>query len=78
VLWTPPADAWHSTAAGRFATGCGFSDYASLHAWSVGDTDDFWKRATDFTGMRWHDEPAAMRTGGEMPDVSWFPVVTLN
>ena len=35
-------------------------------------------RVTEFTGVRWHDEPAAMCTGSEMPDVSWFPGGTLN
>ena len=46
VLWTPPADAWTATAAGRFATAHGFDDYAALHAWSVDDLDGFWPAAT--------------------------------
>jgi acetoacetyl-CoA synthetase len=78
VLWTPPPDAWSTTAAGQFASGAGFADYASLHAWSVTDLEDFWRRATEFTGVRWHDEPAAMFKGGEMPAVTWFPGGTLN
>ena len=78
VLYEPPPDAWTATAAGRFATSCGFSDYASLHAWSIGDLDAFWRAATSFTGVRWHDPPTSMRRGDEMPGVSWFPGATLN
>ena len=78
VLWTPPADAWSTTTAGRFASAHGFTDYAALYAWSVGEIELFWRAATEFTGMRWHQPPAAMCTGSEMPDVSWFPGGTLN
>jgi acetoacetyl-CoA synthetase len=78
VLWTPDGDAWRTTAAGQFATRAGFDDYAALHAWSVGDPEAFWRQATEFTRVRWHDEPEAMRTGGEMPGVAWFPGGTLN
>ena len=78
VLWTPAGDAWSATAAGQFASAQGFADYAALHAWSVAETEDFWRRVTEFTGVRWHEEPAAMCTGSAMPDVSWFPGGTLN
>jgi acetoacetyl-CoA synthetase len=78
VLWTPDRAAWRTTAAGQFASRAGFGDYAALHAWSVGDLEAFWRQATEFTGVRWHDEPQAMRTGGEMPGVTWFPGGTLN
>ncbi len=63
VLWTPPADVWTATAAGRFATAQGFTDYASLHAWSVAERESFWRAATDFTGMRWHEAPRAICDG---------------
>jgi acetoacetyl-CoA synthetase len=78
VLWTPDRDAWRATAAGQFASRAGFSDYASLHSWSVEHPEAFWRQATEFTGVRWHDEPQAMRTRGEMPGVTWFPGGTLN
>ncbi len=74
----PDRDAWRATAAGQFASSAGFGDYASLHAWSIGDPEAFWRQATDFTGVRWHDEPEAMLSGGEMPGVTWFPGGTLN
>jgi acetoacetyl-CoA synthetase len=78
VLWTPDPDAWRTTAAGRFASRAGFDDYPALHAWSVNEPEAFWRQATEFTGVRWHDAPDAMRTGGEMPGVTWFPGGTLN
>ena len=78
VLWAPPADAWSATEAGRFASAHGFTDYPSLHAWSIDDGEGFWRAATEFTGVRWRERPAAMCVGDEMPDVSWFPGGTLN
>ena len=78
ILWTPAADAWAASAAGRFATAQGFDDYAALHRWSVGDLDGFWRAATSFTGVRWHDAPDRMLDGHQMPGVRWFPGATLN
>ena len=78
LLWTPPPDAWTATAAGRFATEHGFADYAALHRWSVTDLDGFWRAATAFTGVRWHDAPERMLEGEPMPGVRWFPGATLN
>jgi len=78
VLWTPPRDVWSTTAAGRFATEHGYADYGALHRWSVTETDEFWRAVTTFTGVRWHDQPTAMRSGATMPGVQWFPGATLN
>ena len=78
ILWSPPPDAWETTAAGRFATAHGYDDYAALHAWSVGDLEGFWRAVTEFTGVRWRDPPRAMLTADRMPGVSWFPGGTLN
>jgi acetoacetyl-CoA synthetase len=78
VLWTPADDVWSTTAAGQFASSQGYADYAALHAWSVTETEAFWRRVTEFTAVRWHEAPAAMCTGSEMPDITWFPGGTLN
>jgi acetoacetyl-CoA synthetase len=78
LLWAPPADAWSATAAGRFASAHGFTDYASLHAWSIDDREGFWRAATEFTGVRWRAQPVAMCAGDEMPGVTWFQGGTLN
>jgi acetoacetyl-CoA synthetase len=78
VLWAPSPDAWSASAAGRFASAHGFTDYPSLHTWSIADREGFWRAATEFTGVRWRERPAAMCVGDEMPDVSWFPGGALN
>ena len=78
VLWTPPADAWETTALGRFATQQGFDDFDTLIRWSIDELDDFWQASTDFTGVRWVTPPQAIRVGDTMPDVRWFPGATLN
>ncbi len=78
VLWTPPADVFETTAVGRFATANGLRDYAALHRWSVDELDEFWLRAAEFLGVRWHDRPTAARQGRQMPGVRWFPGATLN
>jgi acetoacetyl-CoA synthetase len=78
VLWTPPGDAWETTAMGRFARQQGIEDFAELIRWSVADVDRFWAASTEFTGVRWVAPPAAIREGDTMPGVRWFPGATLN
>ena len=78
VLWTPPADAWETTALGRFATEHGFDDFDALIRWSIDELDAFWQASTDFTGVRWTSPPQAIRVGDTMPDVRWFPGAALN
>jgi acetoacetyl-CoA synthetase len=78
VIWTPPDDAWETTALGRFATQQGFDDFAELIRWSIDDVDAFWLASTEFTGVRWTSLPAAIREGDVMPGVRWFPGGTLN
>ena len=78
MLWTPPDDAWQTTALGRFATEHGFDDFAALIRWSIDDLDGFWRASTEFTGVRWVSPPEAIRDGDTMPDVRWFPGATLN
>jgi acetoacetyl-CoA synthetase len=78
VLWTPPDDAWETTALGRFATAHGFDDFGALVRWSTTEIDAFWASATEFTGVRWTTPPNAIREGEQMPGVRWFPGATLN
>jgi acetoacetyl-CoA synthetase len=76
VLWSPgPLDA---SAAGRFAAAHGFSSYADLHAWSVGDLAGFWAAVTEFTGVRWLTAPTAVVESRAMPGARWFPGAALN
>ena len=78
VLWEPPADAWTTTVAGRFATAHGHRSYAELHAWSVGDLDGFWTAVAEDLGVRWHERPTAAVAETAMPGARWFPGGTLN
>ena len=78
MLWTPPDDAWETTALGRFATQQGFDDFDDLIRWSIDDLDGFWRASTQFTGVRWSTPPARIRDGDTMPGVRWFPGATLN
>ena len=78
VLWTPPDDAWTTTALGRFATQQGIDDFDALIRWSIDDLDGFWRASTEFTGVRWSTPPARIRDGDTMPGVRWFPGATLN
>ena len=78
VLWTPPDDAWDTTALGRFATQQGVDDFDALIRWSIDDLDGFWHASTEFTGVRWSTPPARIRDGETMPGVRWFPGATLN
>lgn len=78
ILWSPPADAWQTTAIGRFAEAHGFSEYDRLHAWSVNDLESFWTAANAFTGVRWRTAPARAVEGSTMPGVRWFPGGELN
>jgi acetoacetyl-CoA synthetase len=78
ILWTPPDDAWDTTAMGRFATANGLDDFDELIRWSIGDLDTFWRASTEFTGVRWTTPPTRIRDGDTMPGVHWFPGATLN
>jgi len=78
VLWEPPADAWTTTAAGRFATAHGHASYADLHAWSVGDLDGFWSAVSTDLGVHWHDAPTTTLADAAMPGARWFPGGTLS
>ena len=78
VLWSPPVDAWATTALGRFGRAQGIDDLAELIRWSTNDIDRFWAASTAFTGVRWSDPPDSMRDGTTMPGVRWFPGATLN
>jgi acetoacetyl-CoA synthetase len=53
-------------------------DYAALHAWSVRDLAGFWSAVAGFTGVRFHQAPAAVLGAEQMPGARWFPSAMLN
>jgi len=80
VLWSPPADVWDSTAAGRFARRRGTDSYDALWRWSVEDLEGFWGAVAEDLEVRWYERPARPLAGGEavMPGARWFPGGTLS
>ncbi|MDH3977160.1 MAG: acetoacetate--CoA ligase [Gammaproteobacteria bacterium] len=56
-----------------------FSDYASLHRWSVECPDLFWQAVADFCGMHFDTESTEVLVHkDQMPGAKWFPGATLN
>lgn len=56
-----------------------FSDYPSLHEWSVTEVSDFWESFADFAGIKFstaHNEVVNDLT--RMPGAKWFSGATLN
>jgi acetoacetyl-CoA synthetase len=84
VVWTPPDDVRATTRIGRFldwladTRGLRFDEYPELWRWSVDDLDGFWRACTEWSGVRWHDEPARALGRRGMPGAEWFPGSTLN
>ena len=84
VLWAPPRDLRSSTELGRFLTwlqeqrGLHLSGYAELHAWSVGELEQFWGAIATFYGVRFHSPPERVLGSRAMPGTEWFPGATLN
>jgi acetoacetyl-CoA synthetase len=56
----------------------GFPSYAALHRWSVQHLDQFWTRWLTASGIRFAGDLAPARVGEHMPDVRFFPQVTLS
>ncbi|HEY9556550.1 MAG TPA: acetyl-coenzyme A synthetase N-terminal domain-containing protein, partial [Acidimicrobiales bacterium] len=75
VLWAPSADAWTSTAAGRFATRHQQRSYGELHRWSVTDIEGFWAAVADDREVIWRTPPQRVLADGDatMPGARWFP-----
>ncbi|HEX3197953.1 MAG TPA: acetoacetate--CoA ligase [Propionibacteriaceae bacterium] len=85
-LWTPDPAVARVSAMAQFARFVGEQrlaevdelDYASLHAWSVNDLEEFWAAAAQFLGVRFHAAPQATLGSLAMPGAEWFPGATLN
>jgi acetoacetyl-CoA synthetase len=84
ILWTPPPDVRSTTRIGAFlnwlsdARGLEFDGYPELWQWSVDDLDGFWRACTEWSGVRWHDQPTSALARRAMPGAEWFPGGTLN
>ena len=58
--------------------GTGPDAYAELHHWSVTEPGPFWDSLWDYFGIAGERGGGPVLTGGQMPDVTWFPGATLN
>ena len=83
VLWTPPSDAWETSAVGRFLRGIearhsvSFADYEAGWRWSIEHLPEFWTEVVDFFGIDM-TPPEQVLTSEEMPGASWFKGSRLN
>lgn len=58
--------------------GTSFHDYASLHRWSVNESDLFWSGLFDYFNIISNGEYVAVRSGDQMPGIHWFEGLELN
>jgi len=52
--------------------------YRELWEWSVAEPGPFWDSLWDYFGILGERDGGPVLTGGQMPDVTWFPGATLN
>ena len=84
-LWKPAAERIAGAGITAFTlqaesvTGRRFSDYQSLHAWSVTEPETFWSILWDFCDLpeRMVGQPV-VEMRDEMPGARWFPHARLN
>ena len=84
-LWKPTAERIAGAGITAFTlqaesvTGRSFSDYQSLHAWSVSEPETFWSILWDFCDLpeRMVGQPV-VEMRDEMPGARWFPHSRLN
>src|SRR5215813_2882370 len=60
------------------AGGTGPAAYRELQEWSVAEPGAFWGSLWDYFGVLGERGDGPVLTGGQMPDVTWFPGATLN
>ncbi|MBW3603554.1 MAG: acetoacetate--CoA ligase [Actinobacteria bacterium] len=84
LLWSPEDDAWETSELGAFARavatthGIDIGGYDDLWTWSVEHIDAFWEAVVEHFDVVFHTPPSQVRSGTQMPDVSWFTDATLN
>ena len=81
VTWTPDADAWSRSRLADFTShvaahgGPVLSDYEATLGWSLRESGAFWKAVSEWSGVRWYDEPSTSLAGDAMscPERSGSP-----
>src|SRR3954469_3021746 len=77
-LWTPSPERAAQTRLAAFMKLAGKKSYDDLHAWSVNDSEAFWKLLWEFAGVRGTRKGPALTRKNEMPGAQWFPEARLN
>ncbi|PRX45379.1 acetoacetyl-CoA synthetase [Prauserella shujinwangii] len=84
VLWRPDPEGVARTKIEGFRQwlrderGTDVRDYHQLWEFSTGSLPEFWSAVADYLGVRWHERPAEVLSGTEMPGARWFAGGTLN
>ena len=84
VLWTPSAATIEAAEVTRFArfvearVGRTFAGYEELRAWSVAESEAFWRALWDFYDVQADGDPSTVLASHGMPGASWFPDVRLS
>ncbi|HWE55734.1 MAG TPA: acetoacetate--CoA ligase [Acidimicrobiales bacterium] len=79
VLWSPPADAAHSTQIGRWMTwleaerDLHFDGYHALWEWSVTDLDGFWSSIWEYFGLLGDGSFTPVLAERSLPGARWCP-----
>ncbi len=83
LLWSPSSESRDSSQLSAFAAflkasrGLEFSDYASLHTWSVDFLEDFWESVWDFFKVDGTPYSSVLEAR-IMPNAQWFTGSSLN
>ncbi len=77
-LWQPSVSAMDETLMAEFMKKAGQPDFAALHAWSVAQTEDFWRLAWDFCGLQGAQGHTTYIHDADPLKAQFFPEATLN
>lgn len=83
-LWAPSAESVAQSQLADFQKwvaenkGVTTTDYASLHAWSIDNLDEFWTSIWEYFGVIASQQPTHAVTDQTMPGTEWFPNAKLN
>jgi acetoacetyl-CoA synthetase len=77
-LWTPSPQRVAQTELARFMALARKHSYEELHAWSVGQSEDFWNLVWDFCEVRGQKGARTLVDADRMPGAKWFPEGKLN
>ena len=79
IMWRPDPKAMSDTAMARLQKEVGVDgSYDDLWRWSVENSDQFWTELMDFVGIKYTGSTSPVRQGDVMPDVTYYPELTLN